>query len=179
MMDIQQLIRDKVSYNTANVFGVIAYTEENPYMVKVLRDKDYWRSLNARTRNWILYAARPSDLYSNFTDDYIIQKLGIKTRHELPTLIVFALGPDQTILQKEYSIKDSDEATTYNSLEETVRVISRAVAAISPDYISSTNVFREVNNALGSELAREHWKKSTQEMKELFKTLFNLTGLFI
>lgn len=48
MLDTQLLIRDKVTYKTANVFGVIAYTVENPHIVKVLRDRDYWASLDIR-----------------------------------------------------------------------------------------------------------------------------------
>lgn len=51
MLTVKKLIQDKASYRTMNIFGIIVYTEEHPFIVKELRDKDYWASLNARTKN--------------------------------------------------------------------------------------------------------------------------------
>ena len=37
-----KLIADKSRYGTANLFGIIAYTDANPNIKKVLRDTDFW-----------------------------------------------------------------------------------------------------------------------------------------
>lgn len=178
-MDIRQLIRNKVSYKTANFFGVIAYTEENPYMAMVLRNDDYWNSLNARTKNWILFAARPSEVYGHLTDEYIVPQLGIRSRRALPALIVFAIGQNQELLQREYALEDSNEDAAYHSIEYTVGIITNAVSEISPKFISSTAVFREVQKSLDAELAKKHWKKTTYEMVKFCDVLLKIATGYI
>ena len=177
MMDIRQLISHRQNYRTANLFGVIAYTERNPHIVMALEERAYWDSLNARTENWILYAARPNSEWAHLTDDYILPQLGVLAEGELPVLIVFAIGPNQTILQKEFPIDDSGVETAYNSIENTVMTISRAIKGIDRRYISSTNVYREVVKALDAVSAKNRWKNVTEEMKKLFNFLASLSGL--
>ena len=168
MMNVQQLIKDRMTYKTANVFGMIVYTEENPHIVKVLRDQDYWNSLNARTKNWILYAVKPDDNYSHLLDSYIMPQLGLSTNRSLPLLIVFAEDSNQIIYQREYDIDDSSVTVAYQSIEATVKTISDAVSAIFPENLSSLNVFREVEKALDAELSKKHWKKVTSEMAKFW-----------
>ena len=174
MLDVQTLIQDKVSYNSANVFGVIVYTEENPHIIKVLRDSDYWDSFNARTKNWLLYAIRPDDNHKHLAEEYLLPEMGIKTKKDLPLLIVFAIGPNQDLLQRAYTINDSSVDAAYQSIEGTVNTITDAVKMISPRYISSTHVYREVTKALDAELAKRQWKKVTSEMGKFIATIFQL-----
>lgn len=164
MMTVQQLIKDRMTYKAANVFGMIVYSEENPHLVKVLRDQDYWNSLNAQTKNWILYAVKPDENYSHLLDSYIMPQLGLSTNRSLPLLIVFAEDSNQIVYQKEYDIDDSSVTVAYESIKATVKTISDTVSAIFPEYLSSPNVFREVEKALDAELAKKHWKRVTSEM---------------
>lgn len=172
MLETQQLIRDRVSYNTANVFGVIAYTVENPYIVKVLRDQDFWRSFNSRTKNWILYAIQPDGRYAHLTDEYILPELGVEKKDDLPLLIVFAIGPEGQYLQRSYPIDDRNEQTAYDSIRNIVKIITDTIHAIAPENLLSTNVIREVKKNLDAELAKKQWKKVTYAMEKLFITLF-------
>lgn len=166
MMNVQQIIKGRITYNAANVFGMIVYTEENPHIVKVLRDQDYWNSLNARTRNWILYAVKPDENYSHLLDNYIMPQLGLSVKSALPVLIVFAADSNNIIYQREYDIDDSSETIAYQSIEATVKTISDAVCAILPENLSGPNVIREVEKALDAELAKTQWKRVTSEMKK-------------
>lgn len=172
MLNTQQLIRDKISCRTANVFGIIAYSVANPSIVKVLRDKDYWASLNERTENWILYAIHPDGQYTHLTEEYILPQLGVEKKDDLPLLIVFAIGPDGQYLQRSYPIDDRDEQIAYRSIESIVKNITNTVHDIAPENLSSTNVIREVKKNLDAELAKKQWKKVTSAMKELFQALF-------
>ncbi len=172
MLSVQMLIRDKVNYKTANVFGLIAYTVENPHVVKALRDQDYWASLNSRTENWILYAIHPDSRYGHLVEEYILPQLGVEKKDDLPLLIVFAIGPNGQYLQRSYAIDDRNEQTAYNSIASIVKTITETVRGIFPEYLSSTGVIREVKKNLEAELAKEQWRKVTSEMKKLVETLF-------
>lgn len=53
LLNVKQLSKDKMVYGTANIFGLIAYSARNPYMVKLLDDEVFWNSLNVRSEGWI------------------------------------------------------------------------------------------------------------------------------
>lgn len=78
MLDVQQLIAAKKQYKTANIFGLIIYSERNPHIVKVLKDVDYWNSLNTRTPGWIVFAVKPGSEYGGGNLDYIYESLKLK-----------------------------------------------------------------------------------------------------
>ena len=174
MLTTQKLMADKAIVGTMNLFGVLVYTEEHPFIVKMLRDQDFWRSLNARTKGWILYAVRPDDNHFHLTDEYLLPQMGIKNSEILPQLVIFAQTPEGKILQQNYPIEDSDVVTAYNSLEKAVDVVSAAAAKIIPDERNGVNVHREVAASLRAELAKEQWKKVTSEFAKYVRWLWGL-----
>ncbi len=154
-----------------NIFGLIVYTEEHPYIIKVLKDNDYWASLNAKTKNWILYAIKPDNNHGHLTKEYILPQLGISDSDELPLLVIVAIGPNRTLLQRNYHIDDKDENTAYRSLAEQVSIVTEAASRIIPEYRSSTNVHREAIKALEAEMASKKWKTMTEAFVRLIKYL--------
>ena len=171
MLTVQKLIEDRSSFRTMNIFGIIVYTEEHPYIIKVLRDKDYCASLNAKTKNWILYAIKPDNNHGHLTKEYILPQLGISDSKELPLLVIVAIGPNRTLLQRNYQIDDKDEDTAYRSLAEQVSIVTEAASRIIPEYRSSTNVHREAIKALEAEMASKKWKTMTEAFVRLIKYL--------
>ena len=124
MLTSELLIRDKRASRTANIFGLIAYSERNPYVVKVLRDKDFWNSLNTRTEGWILYAVKPdSRYYGGGNARFIDDSLGL-TPKDYPQLIILSIGQDQTLMQRNYPIKSDSLESTYNSIESNVDIVT-------------------------------------------------------
>lgn len=171
MLSKELLIRDMRSCRTANIFGLIAYTEGNPYVVKVLRDKDFWNSLNSRTKGWILYAVKPdSHLYGGGNADYVDMCLNLKPE-DYPQLIIFSMGSDKVLMQRNYPIESNNVESTYNSIEGYIDVITRAVKRIYPEYLQSTNVHREAIKALDAELATKKWHKAASGMKDFVMSL--------
>lgn len=159
MLNVELLMDSKRQYHTANVFGFIAYSERNPYVAKVLKDKDFWKSLNARSEGWILYAIKPdSDYFGGGNADYINESLGLKPE-EYPQLVILAIGSNQVMMQRNYPISDKSEDDAYKSIEHNVDVITAAVKRIHPNYKSAAGVHREVVSALDAELASGRWKK--------------------
>lgn len=176
LLDVKLLMKDKKAFRTANIFGFIAYSERNPYIVKVLRDKDFWRSLNARAEGWILYAIKPySSYYEGGNAVFINNSLGIKPE-EYPQLVILSIGSNQVMMQRNYPICDDSEIEAYKSIEKNIDIITKAVKKILPEYLGSTNVSREVWKALDAELATEKWKKVSKDFRQFvfgFLSLFN------
>lgn len=172
MLDVQLLIKDKSTYKTANIFGVIAYTDQNPYVIKVLQDEVFWNSLNARTKGWILYAIKPnSNYYKGGNAGFINNSLGVKP-DDLPQLILLSIGSNQTMMQRNYPIAGDSIESTYNSIAKTIDIITTSVEGILPDYKSATSVHREAVKALDAELATKRWKRVSYEFIKLVAESF-------
>ena len=104
MISVQLLIKDRQQYRTANIFGFIAYSERNPYVIKVLQDNVFWQSLNARTEGWILYAIKPNSSYfGGGNAEYINQCLGMQP-NDYPQLVILGIGSNQVMMQRSYKI---------------------------------------------------------------------------
>lgn len=58
-LDRTKLIVDRSKMGTANLFEIIAYTDANPNIKRVLRDPDGCNCFDDSSRGWIVYAIRP------------------------------------------------------------------------------------------------------------------------
>ena len=171
MLTIDKMMTDKAIMRTMNLFGVIVYTVEHPYIVKMLRDKDYWASLNARTKGWILYAIRPDDNHIHLTEEYLLPHLGITDSSTLPQLVILAAAPGMQIMQQNFPIDDTDVETAYHSIERIIGIVTQAASRIIPQERNGVNVYREVVAAVKSELATERWKQVSGEFMGLIREL--------
>ena len=166
MLSVDLLIKDKRQYRTANIFGFIAYSDRNPYIAKVLKDELFWKSLNARTEGWILYAIKPdSDYYGGGNAEYINKSLGLKPE-DYPQLVILGIGSNQVMMQRNYPISDKSTDDAYTSIEKNIDVVSAAVEKIYPEYKTSTHVHREAIQALDAELATDRWKRAAHAFVE-------------
>lgn len=171
MLSVDLLIKDKRQYRTANIFGFIAYSERNPYIAKVLKDELFWKSLNARTEGWILYAVKPdSDYFGDGNALYINESLGLKSQ-DYPQLVILGIGSNQVMMQRNYPISNKSIDDAYASIEKSIDIVSAAVEKIYPEYRSSTYVHREVIEALDAELATERWKRVSHALVEFVRML--------
>lgn len=174
MLNVKLLMDSKRQFNTANVFGFIAYSERNPYVAKVLQDKDFWKSLNARSEGWILYAIKPdSEYFKGGNADFINESLGLKPE-DYPQLVILAIGSNQVMMQRNYPISDKSVDDAYRSIENNVNVITSAVERIHPNYKSATGVHREVVMALDAELASGRWKKVATVLAKYLVSLWKV-----
>ena len=174
MLTVEKMMTDKVTYGTMNLFGIIVYTEEHPFVVRMLKNQEFWESLNSRTRGWILYAVRPDNRHRHLTEDYLLPQLGIKDSEDLPQLILLATSSNGEIKQQNYPIDDSDENAAYRSIEKILKIVRVAAKKINPEELDGPNVHREITAAIDAELATARWKRISSE---LAKFVFGLLGL--
>lgn len=172
LLNVELLIKDRQKHRTSNIFGFIAYSDKNPYVKIVIKDKDFWQSLDARTEGWILYAVKPdSQRYGGGNAIFVDDSLGLKAE-DYPQLIILGIGPNQTMLQKNYPIEGNSIDNTYESIEKSIDLVTKTLEQILPRYRSSTNVHREVVKALNAEFATGRWKKVSSVFSQYAMDLF-------
>ena len=181
-----KLITDKSRRGTANLFGIIAYTDANPNIKKVLRDADNWDCFNYLSAGWIIYAIRPEygQHVTYFTDENgyrrerkafeynydFLQDFGISPDETFPLFIIAALAEDDHIQSIRVPIDDSTLDSAKNSIQFIVVTATETISRIESQYKSSTYVLREVE----AELAALEAKASFNKASRIFKKFFQL-----
>lgn len=166
-----QVIKELVKGDTniSRIYGFILYSEKDPYVAKVLRDEDFWKSLDAISgANWPIFAARPLQkgffTTKGFTpngigmliqtwdepivNNTVLDYFGLQDSRDLPLFVAFMWDDNDNLNQVSIHINGNSVDSAYSSLKEIVTVISNVEAAILPEYKGTVNVFRNVNTAI-------------------------------
>lgn len=178
-IDRTKLIVDRSKRGTANLFGIIAYTDANPNIKKVLRDYDYWDCFDEMSTGWIIYAIRPDygqrvqfnntrktelELNYDFLNDF-----GITNAGEFPILIVVGLAENNSLKIISVPIDDSSQDNATNSIRNTIKLITQTLNRIAPDNRHSTAVLREVEAELESIKAVATFREVSQSLVRFIK----------
>lgn len=182
-----KLIADKSRYGTANLFGIIAYTDANPNIKKVLRDTDYWNCFNHLSAGWIIYAIRPEygQHVTYFTDENgykterssfefnydFLQDFGISQEEIFPFFIIAALVENNQIQAIRVPIDDSFVDNTYESIKSIIKTATQVISAIEPGNKSSTHVLREVSAEMSALKAKASFNKASIAFIRFFQTI--------
>lgn len=164
-----ELIKDLVNdTNLSRIYGFILYTEQHPYVVNVLKNIAFWKALDSISGpNWPIFSVRPlaqgSYRHSSSSNGIsfmvqtweepqrnypILKDFGLDDTKTLPCFVAF-IWDDNDILQSiSIAIKGRDESSTYNSIEEIVKVITRVEDNINPEYKRNVEVFQIVSDEL-------------------------------
>lgn len=170
--------------NVHDVFGVVLYTEEHPYFVKVLRDEDFWRALNTKSGDrWAIFSIRPErgELVTRFPEAppgmmqmmipisewkeprenrRLLEALELENTSELPLLVVFAAGPDAELLRAVFKLSGRSEEECYGSLEKAIVAAANAIKDVTKDNIkNTTEVFNLMDAACRQEIFLARTKK--------------------
>lgn len=163
---IKELVKD--DKNLSRIYGFILYTDKDPYVVKVLRDRDFWNALNDISgSNWPIFAARPlqkgdyrhlggtggaSYMVQTWEEPKdnlpIINDFGLQDSRELPLFIVFMWDDEDRLHEISINIKGNSIDSVYSSLKEIVTAIAEVENAVIPEYKRTVNVFRNVKSEL-------------------------------
>ena len=163
-----KIVKDLVAddCNLSRIYGFILYTDQDPYVAKVLRDDDYWNALDSISgANWPIFAVRPltkgSYDFPSSTDLNsigfmvktwnepsrnipVLHDFGLKDSENLPLFVAFMWDDNDELNQVAIPIKGFNVDEVYHSIEEIVKVITKAEAAVLPQYKKTVNVFRNI-----------------------------------
>ncbi len=164
-------------------FGIILYTEENPNILKLLRDDDYWNALDSASgEKFYIFSVKPKK--GNFTfpkmkegtlglmkqiwdepkdNKEILEIFEIKSTQKLPLFIIFT-ECDGHLLKKEIKIDEKNIDSSLQQLKE---------------------IFYKINNlSLKVDTKEEHVAQIHDKFIKILtdykfsKTIFSLDGLF-
>ena len=190
-------IKNLVSGDTdlTRIYGIILYTDENPYVKKVLRDDDYWKSLDNRSGSrWPIFAIRPKkcpvytpkglpsncsfelyDIGGDPADNILyLNDFGIEDIKELPLFIAFMWDDEGVLRQINVPIEGNNTESVYKSIESIVDTISQAEKQIKSENRGTVNVFREVKSSLEA----LQFRKKAIKTFEFVKLIKEIRGLF-
>lgn len=165
-----ELLRGLCDMSNSRIAGFILYTRKHANIVKILKDDDYWCSLDEISGpNWPIFAVRPLEsrycslrgssipgTISMMVPTYhepnanrkVLKYFGLEESADLPCFIVFMWDDNNQLCQIDWKIDDYSVDSAYNSIKEVVELISKAEQEILPEYKMSTSVFRQVKSEI-------------------------------
>jgi hypothetical protein len=165
-----------------DVFGLVLYTEENPYVSKVLRKKDFWNALDSQSgKKWVIFAVRPekghattrfpeaipgaiqmlvpiTEWHEPSENRKLLDVLDIPDTRKLPLLMVFTeVGGE--LLRCTFKISGNNKDETYASLSRAIVAAARAIENVDPSNIKNTfEIFNLIAAAADQEVTLQRIK---------------------
>lgn len=178
MFDIEaqyglKLVKDLVrgEKNLSRIYGFILYTEGDPFVIQMLRNRDYWNALNHKSgSNWPIFAVRPQNRESQrYEDDnrfsgmirYMVptsgepksnlsflQEFGLEESDKLPLFVAFMWDDDDRLQQIKIPIRGDNDNSVYNSVAKIVEIITDVEKHIPDEEKRTEKVFKKVKTEL-------------------------------
>ncbi len=191
-----ELIKNYVSNtNTSKIYGFILYTESDPYVIKVLRDNDFWTALDRISgANWPIFSVRPlvKGFYNNNSssntgmisfmvqtwvepqsNEVIIRNFGLSSSNDLPCFVAFIWDDNDELQSISVPIKGNNIDNCYNSIREIVDVITKAEKNVRQEYKRNVEVFNIVADELKA-LQTRNTLKSLGKITKKFVDFFSV-----
>lgn len=203
MLDFQRncglkLVKDLVEgdRNLSRIYGFILYTEQDPYVVKVLRDDDLWNALDSISgANWPIFAVRPlskgsyeKPFYGSICQGYmlptwnepsenipVLHDFGLENTEKLPLFVAFMWDDNDDLNQVAIPIIGRSVDDVFHSIEEIVKVITMAEAAVEPKYKRTVNVFRNIV----TELDALEFRHMVMQRGKITSRIFEFLSMFV
>ena len=165
----QKLELIKLPDEIIRIFGLILYTDENPHLVKVLRDDDYWNALDSVTgQKWCVFSVKPEKGRYDYptprpgmmcmmvpiwkepnSNRELLEEFKLEDTKSLPQLVVFTETKKGKILSIAVKLKETSQEESFNHLSFVLRQISNAVQRIDKE---NRNDYESVFNAVSMEI---------------------------
>ena len=150
---------------TSRIYGFIMYTRKHSYIVKVLRDNDFWNELDEISgANWPIFSIKPLDdgYYARprcseemcqmmvpiwkepNSNRKLLDFFSLEESSDLPCFIIFIWKDNDEIEQIIWRLKNTNTQEAFDSIRSVVKIISSTEELILPEYKRSENVFRNV-----------------------------------
>lgn len=191
-----QKLKQQCDNSIARIYGFIMYTRRHSYIVKVLRDSDFWNELNEISgANWPIFSIKPlkdGKYIMPHSDDENMMYHMIPTWNEpnqnrnllnffnlnessnLPCFIAFIWNDKEELEQLTWPLKNTSEQEAFDSIREVVEIISQTESNILPQKKSSENVFREVKGNIEAVISKRKLIKGAKKLisiKDLLESL--------
>ena len=160
------------------VAGFILYDERHPYLVKVLRQTEFWDALDSISgRNWPIFAVNPQELpqnkygcNANFKSQIkvFLDLFGLNGSDDLPCFVVFTWDNDNKLLHNYYALSDSSEKEAFESIKNLVSDIADTERQIKPEYRNGERVYLNSVIYLNQMITQQQLRKILPELLSIF-----------
>lgn len=121
-----KLINDYLS--PSNIYGFILFTDEHPYMKKVMRDEDFWLEFNEKSGvYWPIFSVKTLHKQDISYNRKVLNFFNLNnTENDLPCLIIFALDSNNEELayQRTYKINGNSIDEVHNSIKKAIESVA-------------------------------------------------------
>lgn len=178
--NIQTIIRS----SDIKTFGFIIYTEENPNIIKLLKDDDYWNALDkASGEKFYIFTVKPTQgtreypsmnngmmgmmvkIWKEPKDNHkLLEVFEIKSTEELPLFFIFTkVGPYLLKYSVKINEKNIDEALSQlKNLFYKIRLVSEQIHSKYEEHPA------QVHDKIAEVLQKENFKKAVYAVATLF-----------
>ena len=143
------------SVGTYRIYEFIMYTRSHSYIVKVLRDNDFWNELNEISGDkWSIFSVKPfNDGYYEYprsNGNYMHMMIPIwhepndnrkcldlfflDESKDLPCFIAFILTDTDELAQVTWQLDNTSEDNAFKSIREVVKLITNTLEPILLQY---------------------------------------------
>jgi len=178
----------KPQQGEASLYGVIIYTDQHPYVKKMLTDADLWQALDSISGpHWVVLAAhgasgsrqieppppgtlrRMQAIWREPAENAeLLDAFELASSECLPVLVVFAVANDGTVLKKSLKISCSSANDAYESLSNIFKAVARSLAFMDDQYRRiDGRAFNVVTTELRHFEAWEYSRKAAAVLKSL------------
>ncbi|WP_455623885.1 hypothetical protein [Parabacteroides sp.] len=182
---------------TSRIFGFIMYTRSHSYIVKVLRDNDFWNELDEISgANWPIFSIKPLEEHyykmPSMPRDAMCQMVPIrvepnenrefldffslKESSDLPCFIVFIWNEDDKIEQITWKLSNASEREAFDSIREIVTLVSETEAQVLPRYKRSVNIYRNVKCKIEGRVFKHRVARGLHKVARIKELLTSLIG---
>ena len=176
-------LRHRCDNSTSRIFGFIMYTRRHSYIVKALRDVDFWNELDEISGpRWPIFAvqplkegyyqfpAPPPGLLAMMVPTWVepnenrkyLDVFSLDESSDLPCFIVFIWNNDDELEQITFKLSNDNLDKAFDSIREIVSIISKAEQQILPEYRKTDSVFNNAKADLKAHFVQKKIKKSFQ-----------------
>ncbi|MDD3342639.1 MAG: hypothetical protein PHR87_03595 [Sulfurospirillaceae bacterium] len=159
-------------------YGIILYNEENPHIVQLLRDSDYWEGLStASGEKFFVFAIKPKEGSYKFPNlnntlgfmvpiweepeinQKLLESFEIKSTEKLPLFFIFT-KVDHFLLKQQISITSKTKEEAYTELRDIFIKIRKEVSNLNKEYDEHD---AQIHDKLAFILTKSKFKKVTKK----------------
>lgn len=176
MIDLtDRKINEICNSSELKTFGIILYNEENPNIIKLLRDDDYWNALDkASGEKFIIFAIKPKKGFTKIPqmqegimgmlvpvweepsdNKEILDNFDLKSTKELPKFFIFTKVGD-VLLKKSITI---DETNVDISLDQLKKIFQNIRDIIEKSDIREEHKV-QIHDKIEHELEKHNFRKA-------------------
>ena len=200
MVDIiEENMQAIIESSEIKTFGFIIYNEENPSIVKLLRDDDYWNALNSISgEKFYIFSVKPKKGKTKLTtpssksgvmqmlipvyewqepkyNKDLLKAFDINTTKELPLFFIFT-KVDSYLLKQSIKINENNVETAFQQLKKIFYEIDELSNKINKNYQEHP---AQVHDKFEKILSYSNFKKSSYTIDSFFsKTKKYLINIF-